>query len=124
LEIRGNTTGGNGWVVTRIKRWKKGKFREGYVPSPEHSGGPWGVAWTNFPPKSFTPPREWGGNLGKGGVEEGEKGGTGNERVPPGLQRRKTQIIPSRLGDQANARAGRGRDLSQFFQPPTHPTKY
>jgi hypothetical protein len=67
-------------VVTRIKRWDKGNFREGYVPNPEHRGGPWGVAWTNFPQRASLPPGIVGGNLEKGG--RGKRGGTRIERLP------------------------------------------
>jgi hypothetical protein len=110
-------------VVTRIKRWDKGNFREGYVPNPEHRGGPWGVAWTNFPQRASLPPGIVGGKLGKGGSRK--KGGNENRKAATrpqrGLQRRKTQGISS--CQDGHTRALNGRDHSQIFQPPTHPTK-
>jgi hypothetical protein len=102
-------------VVTRIKRWDKGNFREGYVPNPEHRGGPWGVAWTNFPQRASLPPGIEGGDLEKGGRG---KGGTRIERRPRvpqrSLQRRKTQGISS--CQDGHTRALNGRDHSQIFQ--------
>jgi hypothetical protein len=51
--------------------------------------------------------------LGKGGVDS-QRGETEKVRLPPGLQRRKTQSIPSCQGD--HTRASRGLDHSRFFQ--------
>jgi hypothetical protein len=86
--IRGNTTGGNGWVVTRIKALGKGIFQGGLRPKPRTSWGAMGGSLDKSSPKSFTPPWDCrGGNLGKGGVDP-QRGETEKLRLPPGLQRR------------------------------------
>jgi hypothetical protein len=80
---------------------EKEYFREGYVPNPEHRGGPWGVAWTNIPQRASLPPGiARGGNLGKGGVDP-QRGGTGKLRLPRGPQRR----------NRRNFNAGKHKEL-------------
>jgi hypothetical protein len=95
----------------------------GVRPKPRTPWGAVGGSLDKFPPESFTPPRDCGGKLGKGGSRK--KGGNENRKAATrpqrGLQRRKTQGISS--CQDGHTRALNGRDHSQIFQPPTHPTK-